>query len=73
MDVVSRVPQLLDSIQLDFWRFHSLVIILMWLGEEVSCVYLLLRCDQKSLSSTFEKSCDYVGPTQIERFSLSVD
>ena len=39
----------LTSIQLDFWwLFYILVVILMWLTEEVSCVYLLLHLDWKS-------------------------
>ena len=49
--VVVRLPFNLISDGSERWLFYILVVILMWLCEEASCVYLGHYLDLKSLSS----------------------
>ena len=49
--LVVRLPFNLISDCSEWWLFYNLVVIFMWLCEEMSCVYLCCHLDWKSLCS----------------------
>ena len=55
--VVFRLPFNLISDSSEWWLFCILVVIFIWLCEEVSCVYLCRHLDHKPLISYPLKSC----------------